>query len=66
MGLQLLTGSLDQWAVDFRVSFGRPNWCTNVLETEARSECVAGSNLPFALISLYLGIVLNFPESSQI
>ena len=33
----MLTGSLDQWAVKFRVSFGRPNWCTIVIETEARS-----------------------------
>ena len=33
----MLNGSLDQWAVDFRVSFGHPNWCTNVLETEAGS-----------------------------
>ena len=32
---QVLTGSFDQWAVKFRVSFGRPNWRTNVLETEA-------------------------------
>ena len=31
-----------------RVSFGGPNWCTTVLETEARSARVAGSNLPFA------------------
>ena len=65
MGLQLLTGSLDQWAVEFRVSFGRPKWCTNVLETEARSPRVAGSNLPFALISLFLGVFLNFLFSYQ-
>ena len=44
-GFQVLTESLDQWAVKFRVSFGRPNCRTNVLETEARSARVAGSLL---------------------
>ena len=58
----MLTGSLDKLAVKFRVLFGLPNWCTNVLETEAQ---VAGSNLTFALISLFLGVVLNFPLSYQ-
>ena len=61
----MLTGSLDQWAFKFRVSFGRPNWCTNVLETKARSAHVAGSNLPFALISLFLGVALKFPLGYQ-
>ena len=50
---QVLTGSLDKRAVKFRVLFGRPNWCANVLETEARSASVAGSNLSFALISTF-------------
>ena len=59
----MLTGSLDQWADKFWVLFRRPNWCTNVLKTEVRSTCVAGSTLPFALISLFLGVVLNFPLS---
>ena len=53
----MLTGSLDKLAVKFRVSFG-----LDVLETEAH---VAGSNLTFALISLFLGVVLNFPLSYQ-
>ena len=60
----MLVGSLDQWAVKFWVSFVRPNCCTNdheCAQTEARSLPVAASNLPFALISLFLGVVLNFP-----
>ena len=59
----MVTGSLDQWADKFWVLFRRPNWCTNVLKIEARSTCVAGSTLPFAIISLFLGVVLNFPLS---
>ena len=47
--LQVLTGSLNQWTVKFRFSFGQPNWCMNVLGTEARDARVAGSNQPFAL-----------------
>ena len=61
----MFTGSLDQWAIKFRVSFGRPNWCTNVLETEAQSARVAGLNLLFALISSFFGEVLSFPLSYQ-
>ena len=51
----LINGLLFRW----------PNWCTNMLPMEAQSACVAGSNLPFALISLFLGVVLNFPMSYQ-
>ena len=32
---------------------------------EAELVYVAGSNLPFALISLFLGVVLNYPLSYQ-
>ena len=37
----------------------------NVLEMDVRSASVADVKLPFALISLFLGVVLNFPLSHQ-
>ena len=40
MGLVVLTGSINQWAVELRVLIGWPKWCTNVLKTEARSARV--------------------------
>ena len=41
MGLVVLTGSINQWAVELRVLIGWPKWCTDVLKTEARSARVA-------------------------
>ena len=48
----MLTELLDQYTVNFQVLFRWPNWCTNMLKTEARSTCVAALNLPFAHTSL--------------
>ena len=50
----MLTGSLDQCAVKFWVSFVRPNWCGNALETEARNAHVPGLNLHCTLRSYFI------------
>ena len=36
-----------------------------MLEVEALSASVTSLNVPFALISLFLGVVLNFPLNYQ-